>query len=502
MTRSEKKASKSQWRINHFLAIGVMIVIVVTINAFSSKYFYRDNLSGTGFSELSSQTVNILKNLETEVRIINFFSPGTDAAASLISYDVDRILEEFEYFGGNKVDVRRVDPELDFEEAQLIAEEFRLSIAENVLIIQIGDQHRTLNYSELAQVEMPGRLNFGSPPRVQAFLAEGVLAEAITSLTEDETSKIYFLSGHGEYDPSSPENDRLGYSLIAARIARQNAEIESLNLIQSGNIPADCDLLVIAGPRTRLLPEEIEMLRLYVEPEDAQANRLMILLDPQTETGLETLLEESYGVRFRNDILLAKVDFLGQVRTLTQTVVADFADHPAVDWIDSMGANFQVELGTTRSIELLPAEGAARRESRVELMRTPEGYWGETGELNEASRFDSGEDTPGPLTVGALIDEGSVSGGEVQLQGDRIVLLGSGNFLINETLQAHQVDLTVNLINWMLERENKLGIAPKLPQEYQLTLSGNESAALTLINGGIIVLAVTVLLLTWARKRK
>jgi hypothetical protein len=75
-------------------------------------------------------------------------------------------------------------------------------------------------------------------------------------------------------------------------------------------------------------------------------------------------------------------------------------------------------------------------------------------------------------------------------------------FLINETLKANQVDLMVNIVNWMLERENKLGISPKTPREYSLSLKGNEGTTLTIVNGLMALLAFTAILLTWMRRRK
>lgn len=497
-----RPASRLQWRLNHYIAIVLFLLIFVATNYLANQKYFRKNYSGVDYSEIGSQSINVLKSLPREISIINFYSPGSDPASNLISYDVERILEEYEYRSGGKLRVRRIDPELDFEEAQIIAKDFKLNIAENVLIIQSGDQHRVVNYSELAQVEMPNMYNYGVPPRVRTFMAESVITETILSVTEEKKSIIYFLTGHGEYNPESRDDDRLGYSLIASRLARQNAEIKTLNLIKEGTIPADCDLLVIAGPRTRLLPEELQMLKLFIEAGDSQARRMLVMLDPQTETGLETLLEEPYGIRFRDDVLLVNVEFLGQIRTITQTVVADFADHPSIRWTQNAGSGLQIELGSCRSIEFLDLGNERLSGQRVEWLKTPESYWGETGTLDEKVKFNADEDSPGPLVVGALIDEGRVSGGEVQLNGDRIALLGSANFLINETLQGTQVDLVVNLANWMLEKENKLGISPKTPREYSLSLQGNETTTLMIVNGAMILLALTAILLSWLRRRR
>ncbi|MEO0454257.1 MAG: GldG family protein, partial [Verrucomicrobiota bacterium] len=471
------------------------------INFIGNKYYERKNFAGQAYTDVGSQTINVLSALEEEIQIINYFSPGTNLEATMIQLDVEKILEEYEYHGKGKVSVRRVDPELDFEEAQIIAKEFKLSVAENILIVQVGDQHRTINYSDLAVIDNSGTY-YGMPPKLTSFLAEEKITEAIDSLTRGEKSTVYFLTGHGEYDPKSDNRDKLGYSLLAERIGRQNIEVRTLNLVQVGQIPEDCDVLIIAGPRTKLLPEEIELLRLNYQPNDEQPNRLILMLDPQTETGLESLLAESYGIEFEDDVLLVNLDFLGQVRTLAQTVVADFPPHPSMQWTRSLGSQVQLELGSTRSIKRVENTSNLTEEQVIDLLMTPKGYWGETGALTGEVQYDPGEDHAGPLTVGVLIDEGRISGGEVQLKGDRIVALGSANFLINESIQAYQVDLILNYLNWMLERDSSLGITPKSPAQFQVRLEGSEITTIAAINGALILFSLGAILVTWLRRRK
>ena len=65
--------------------------------------------------------------------------------------------------------------------------------------------------------------------------------------------KTYFTAGHGEHDPTNSDR-RLGYSGIAAGLARDNFKVEKLVLAQESDVPADATVVVIAGPTAISFP--------------------------------------------------------------------------------------------------------------------------------------------------------------------------------------------------------------------------------------------------------
>lgn len=420
--------------------------------------------------------------------------------SAMIIPDVEKLLDEYVYFSNGKITVRRIDPYLDFELAREVSEEFKVALQENVLIIKVGEQHKVLNYRNLAEFS-PGGPYGQSPPRVMAFKAEQVVTSTIQSLVEEEAAIVYFVTGHGEYDPESTNNDKLGLSVLASYVQRQNTEVRKLNLIAEGGIPEDTKLLVIAGPRTAFSPQELEMIRGYVQAGDNRTGRLMMFLNPELQTGLEGLLEDR-GVVLRNDVAVTRVMIMGQVRLLAETIATQAADHPALAWLPNGQIN--MGLGPCRSLEIKALEQAGGP-AALALLSTPESYWGETdlGSLDGEVELNEGVDFEGPLVVAALLDEGSVSGGQVSLKGDRIAVFGGAQFLTNQMLQGNQLDLFLNLMNWMLDKEESLGIAPKTPEEFSLTLTDNHRQILS----GVIVLLIPACgllagFLIWMRRRK
>ena len=71
-------------------------------------------------------------------------------------------------------------------------------------------------------------------------------------------------------------SERTGYSTIADALKRDNYEFDKLVLAQTNEIPADATVLVVAGPRTDLLEQEVPLLRDYL----GKSGKLLVLLDP------------------------------------------------------------------------------------------------------------------------------------------------------------------------------------------------------------------------------
>ena len=165
-----------------------------------------------------------------------------------------------------------------------------------------------------------------------------------------------------------------------------------------------------------------------------------------------------------------------------------------------------------RSVEAVDAGAAAPEASSdkpkvTALVKTPEGYWGETdfaALARQVAKFDEATDKKGPLTLAVAVERGgNVSG--VEVGATRMVVVGTSNFLINRyALEAANADIFINAVNWMMQRqEAALGISAKTPEEFRFTIAGNRFIylGLSLLVGipGIVTVAG---LFVWLRRRR
>src|SRR3989337_1421311 len=86
--------------------------------------------------------------------------------------------------------------------------------------------------------------------------SEQELTNGLIKVIQGRQPKVYFTQGHGEKDTSSA--DRGGFNAINAALASDNFVVDKIVLAQVTEVPADADVVVIAGPRTDFLGPEID----------------------------------------------------------------------------------------------------------------------------------------------------------------------------------------------------------------------------------------------------
>jgi ABC-type uncharacterized transport system involved in gliding motility auxiliary subunit len=499
---SDKTPSKLQWKLNLFIGLLLVLVLYVGINGIAFKHYYRKNvLIASSYTKVGDQTINLLKGLTDTLTITNYVSSNTDPVTPLIAGDLDGLLDEYSYYGGKgkgKVSVRRIDPYTNFEEAKKLAEEYKLTTQENVLIIAYKGQHRILNYGDLANVDT-SQMPMGGAPRLESLKAEDAISSAILSLVQGRRTKVYFLTGHGEYDPDTTDRDNMGYSILKSYLQRQNSDVAKLNLVEMPKVPEDTDLIVSACPKSKYNPYELTVLQNYLQQgNNGKGGRFVLMLDPGTETGLENFAAD-YGVTFQNDMVMAKFATLGQTKVVPNAIVSIYPDHPAVAWLKKGGIS--VNLGPVRSIAISPDTEKSRTAAITALAKTATLFWGETDYKNANTDFDPTKDIPGPLNIAVAIDTASIGGGQVQLQGGKMVLIGGGQFLINQVIGAEQVDFFINITNWMMEGGKPLGIAPKVPKEFTVAMDPNQMSTLITVLLLFPLAGITVAVMLWFKRR-
>ncbi|MDR2462792.1 MAG: GldG family protein [Verrucomicrobiales bacterium] len=499
---SDKQPGKWQWKLNLFIGLLLVLALYVAVNGIAFKHYYRQNvLLASSYTKIGGQTVNLLKSLPEPLTIVNYVSANNDAVTQLIANDVDTLLDEYAYHGREgAVSVSRVDPYLNFDAARKLAEEYKLTTQENVLIISCKGRRRILSYGDLADVDT-SQVGVGGAPRLESFKAEEMISSAIQSLVQGKRSKIYFLAGHGEYDPDTADRDNLGYSILKSYLERQNSDVLKLNLAELPKVPEDADLIVSACPKSRYSSYEIDVLKNYLRHGggDNKGARLALMLDPGTVSGLEDFAAD-YGVTFQNDMVMGKFALVGRAQIVANAVVTIYPNHPAVEWLRKSGV--ALELGPMRSLAIVSGTAKEPPAAVTALAQTPNLFWGETDYQSPDIEFDAARDFAGPLTVAAAVDTASIGDGQVQLKGVKIALIGGGYFLINQKIDAKSVDFFINLANWMLEGGRPLGIAPKTPKQFTVALTSKQIASLTTFLLMFPLAGLTMAVMVWLKRRR
>ena len=485
--------------INQWLFLPILVFLLLGVNYISWRHYRRADFSLNQFQKLSGQTLNLLSHLPGEVTLTAFLAPEADATGSLIQEDVQKLLEEYKYKGGGKVKVELVQPYLDFQAAQKLAEKFKLTSNENVVLVQYGERSRILKVAEMAEID-PGAMMTGGAARVKSFQAEEKISSAISGLVQGKPAKVYVTAGSGEYNLISSDKDPAGYSLLAARMASQNVELLPLKLGEQEGVPADADAVMVAGPKFAFPAPSVAALQAYL----AKPGRLLLLLDPGAPTGLEGILAEQ-GVVVDADKIFRKVAMLtsgGLTQGVNEeTVGTRFSGHPAIRWVENVGGSLR--FGASRSITIKPVVVANPVKAEM-LVETSDRYWAKSWPLagGKKSDFVEGDDRKGPFVVAAAVD-GSVPGDKgKESPALRAVVVGSASAFANQNISPLEVDFMVNAVQWVLGRSDALGISPKTPKDFSVSLDDGQQRVIMLSTLlGIPTVTGILGFLVWWRRR-
>ncbi len=339
---------------------------------------------------------------------------------------------------------------------------------------------------------------YGDSVRVRSFRGEGAFLAAIQTVTEEEPPKVYFLAGHGERDPENFDPQR-GYSTLASYLKRDNITVEKWNLLEQRELPADSGAIVIAGPRTAFLKAERDLLDQYLRG----GGRLLVMIDPRASSGLESFLAE-WSVELDNNLAVARGGALfGAELLIVDALGLTYANHPVTAKLAGINTSFAYARSVRAAAR--PPQAGSDGPRVTELVQTPPSFWGETDLASERAVYEAEKDQPGPLNLAVAVETGNPRGVELGTGLSRMVVIGSSSFVDNATITTvtGNLDFMMNALNWLLQREQLIAVAPKLPQEFSLSMSEDEVRTVYWLTIGGMPFAVAVAgVMVWVRRRK
>jgi ABC-type uncharacterized transport system involved in gliding motility auxiliary subunit len=153
---------------------------------------------------------------------------------------------------------------------------------------------------------------------------------------------------------------------------------------------------------------------------------------------------------------------------------------------------------------------AEDRPTVVPLFFTSDKSWSETQVEESTAKFDEGtgdlrgDDQNHPLSLGVAVERGaSQTMLDVQIRSSRMVVLGDSDFMANGSIVGGNEDLFMSALNWLLDREELMAIAPKPIEEVKLSVTARQLRQLFWVNvAGIPAVAMVIGLMVWFRRRK
>src|SRR3984893_2140809 len=462
-SRTSKGIGRFRIGFNVVVQIVLILFLVAMVNSFAFKHYARWDFSRDKKYALSDKTKRFLDTLKGKMRITVFFAPTTPITA-----DVQNLLTEYQYAGKGKIDVEHIDPERNLSRAKELFDKYKVVTDESLLVLDYEGRNKTVKASEMADIDQSG-MAFGEGPRVTAFKGEQAITSAMMDLVEGKKKTLGYVTGHKE--PPLSENSPI--TVLKTFIENENIKLQELNLLDLDAIPADVKAVMIVGPQYDFSDREMKLLRDFWDKQ----GRLLLLLDPAAKTPKLRGFVNELGVRANDDRLMVFLRTGIQELALTRDVQAHFlGDSPITKRLADVRALF---FGGTSSLTLEP-ERVRAANIRVEpLIQAEKGYFAEADYNTDDQvklQADAKQSSDVPLTIGAAVEKGGSADQRVQVNSSRLVVVSNATFVQDNAITQDQqgLDFISGSVNWLLSREQLIGIAPKVPKP--LTFSLNEEA--------------------------
>src|SRR6058998_3280890 len=458
--RSEKKIGRIRIGFNVLVQIVLVLFLVAMINSFAFKHYARWDFSRDQKYALSDKTKRFLDTLNGKMRVTVFFAPNTPITA-----DVQNLLTEYQYASKGKIDVEHIDPERNLSRAKELFDKYKVVTDESLLVLDYDGRNKTVKASEMADFDQSG-MAFGEGPRVTAFKGEQAITSAMMDLVEGKKKTLGYVTGHKE--PSLSESSS-PITVLKTFIENENIKFQELNLLDLDAIPADAKAVMIVGPQYDFSEREMKLLRDFWDKQ----GRLLLLLDPGAKTPKLRGFVNELGVKMNDDRLMVFLRTGIQELAMTRDVQAHFlGDSPVTKRLTDVRTIF---VGGTASLTLDPNRGRAVSIRLEPLIQAEKGYFAETdyNSDNQAKlQGDAQKAGDTPLTIAAAAEKGGSADTRVQVNSSRLVATSNSTFVQDNAIMQDQaaLDFVSGAVNWLLSREQMIGIAPKISKPLTFSL--------------------------------
>jgi hypothetical protein len=332
-------------------------------------------------------------------------------------------------------------------------------------------------------LEMDGRFELVERP------TEGTLYEALQRLSQPRRSTVWIARGEGEM--RFDEFGEGGYSGLAAALETEGYTLRDLVLPSADALPPDDSVLLIVGPERPFRDVSLQAIDAWL----ARGGRLVALLEPGADTGLEALLER-WGFGLPDDVVIdpASGPIEGDPPGLSP-IVFQYANHPIVK---GLGPTRMLFFRRTRPVEAVRKpepedEVRAFLYSSRHAWVSPDVRAALSGRV--PTRPDDATEDYVPLAAAGLYPRPD---GEA-----RIVVFGDADFASNRYLRAlYNLDVLMNAVHWAAQREPEIAVRPKALTPDQFPMTPQQSLNM-LFGVGLVVpeLCLLVAALLWVRRR-
>lgn len=436
MTAANKSSSAGKWsrflrKIHSFSNLALLVLFLFLVNLICAKVDSDIIFPGVA-QRLSPRATEMLNGLSGKISCTVLLPENNIYYSPLRTL----LLNIRDAMTGAEMDIEFIDPHSSPSQAAVAVGKY--SSSGWIVAFEKNGRIEKISLDDLLETAAPRSAgDISTAPVAARFVGEQVCVTSLARLANPRRPVIYAVSGHGERDFS--DYDLItGYSDFARELAREGYKLQTLSLDKP--LPAQCDMLLIAGPRKPPRPNEKDLLISYVR----KGGRLLLLIDraKSVPSGWEEVLN-ALGLEAAN-LTAVNPKTPGTYSLLVDT----FGPHPVTKDLGRSAAYFiNPQIFDFRN----PTTSETQIKAEI-IADAPGAAWGETTPDIQPVRFDRDIDRKTDLHLAVAVE---ISGAEdLGLSVSRAVVIGDSNFGANSLMSGGRTtnrDILLNAVSWLTD---------------------------------------------------
>lgn len=446
---------------NSFFVV-LFLMLVILLGYLASQYRFAKDITQANRNILTQGSVNVLKQMKEPVNITVFATKDDASGGDSFRKGMIDFVARYQREKKN-INLTFVNPS---EEPKL---------AQDAGIKSDGE----------VIVEYKKRTEHITPP-----IAEQEMTNLLVRLSRTNQQAVMYLDGHGERNLIGIKNHDIGE--FGKQLEAKGFKFANPDLTIAQAVPSNGAMLVIASPQVDVSDVEAKKIKAYLET----GGNLLWLLDDDNLRGLKDVAEY-LGLQVSPGIAMdmASAQYGADARVSFASL---YGEHPIT-------TNFMLRTLFPEAHQVT-AKGTDENGWKVSnLVEVAPNGWLTSEKLAKDVKpvFNEKKDKRGPINIGVALER--IYG----KKGQRVVVMGNGNFLSNTFItNGGNLDFGINIVNWLAGDDKLITIQPMPLKDINVTIPDTDTGriiAWTVFHGFQYFIPLGVMIAgfyLWWKRRK
>jgi len=422
-----------QLLVQNWFFVVLFLMLVVLLGYIASQYHFAKDITQANRNILTQGSINVLKQMKAPVNITVYATKDDASSGDTFRKGIVDFFARYQREKKN-MHVTFINPS---EEPKLAQDAGVKTDGEVVIEYQKRTEHIV-------------------PP-----FAEQEVTNLLVRLSRTNQQAVMYLDGHGERNLIGVKNHDIGE--FGKQLEAKGFKFANPDLTIAQAVPSNGAMLVIASPQVDVSDVEAKKIKAYLEA----GGNLLWLLDDDNLRGLKDVADY-LGLKVSPGIAMdmASAQYGADARVAFASL---YGEHPIT-------TNFMLRTLFPEAHEVTAQASDENGWKVSKLIEVAPNGWLTSAKLAKDAKpeFNEATDKRGPINIGVALER------TYGKKGQRVVVMGNGNFLSNTFItNGGNLDLGINIVNWLAGDDSLITIQPMPLKDINVSIPDTRMGVVT-----------------------